>query len=137
MSEWLCSTAATERKMDDKTLQALTTLAAKLGTTAEYLWGVLLRQAPITGAIDLAVMAAWVGMAVFLIRLVRRKTKTPAKTEEDRYPSAEWGEEGAVFSWAGAIGFALVAALIVGSQLSSVVAALANPEYWALKQILK
>ena len=37
--------------MDDKTLQALTALANKLGTTAEYLWGVLLRQAPLTGKI--------------------------------------------------------------------------------------
>ena len=123
--------------MDDKTLQALTALAAKLGTTAEYLWGVLLRQAPITGAIDLAVMAAWVAMAMFLIRLVRRKTTTPAKTDEDRYPSAEWSDEGAAFAWAGAVAFALLVALIVGSELSSVVAALLNPEYWALKQILK
>lgn len=123
--------------MDDKTLQALTTLAAKLGTTAEYLWGVLLRQAPITGAIDLAVMAAWVAMAVFLIRLVRRKTTIPADTDEDRFPSAEWEGEDAAFAWAGAVAVALLTALIVGSKLSSVVAALLNPEYWALKQILR
>ena len=123
--------------MDDKTLQALTTLAAKLGTTAEYLWGVLLRQAPITGAINLALMAAWVATAVFLIRLVRRKTTTPAKTDEDRYPSAEWSGEGADFAWAGAVGFALLTALIVGCALSGVVGALLNPEYWALKQILR
>jgi hypothetical protein len=38
--------------MDDKTFQALTNLATKLGTTAEHMWGVLLRQAPITGVID-------------------------------------------------------------------------------------
>lgn len=123
--------------MDDKTLQALTTLDAKLGTTAEYLWGVLLRQAPITGAIDLLVMAAWVITAVLLIRLVRRKTETPVETEENKYPRAKWGEEGAWFAWIGAVGFALVTALIVGSGLSGVVAALLNPEYWALRQILK
>ena len=137
LNRQLCSTAAKGKNVDDKTLQALTTLAAKLGTTAEYMWGVLLRQAPITGAIDLAVMVAWVTMAVLLLRLVRRKTTKPAKTEEDRYPSAEWHEEGAVLAWAGAIGFALITALIVGSGLSSVAAALTNPEYWALKQILK
>ena len=118
-------------------MQALMTLAAKLGTTAEYLWGVLLRQAPITGAIDLAVMAAWVAMAVFLIRLVRRKTTTPAKTKEDQcYRSAEWSGDSVTFAWAGAGAFALLTALIVGSELSNVVAALVNPEYWALKQIL-
>lgn len=50
--------------MDDKTLEALTTLANKLGTTAEYLWGVLIKQAPITVAIELSVMVAWVAVAV-------------------------------------------------------------------------
>ncbi len=124
--------------MDDKTLQALTTLAAKLGTTAEYLWGVLLRQAPITGAIDLAMMVAGVAMAVFLIRLVRRKTTKPAKTDEDRYPSAVWSnEEAAFFAWAGAVAFALLTALLIGYELPNVVSALLNPEYWALKQILR
>ena len=123
--------------MNDEILKALTTLASKMGTTAEYLWGVLLRQAPITGAIDLAVMVAWVVMAVFLIRLVRRKTTTPAETDEDRNPNAEWSDEAAGFAWGGAIIFALITALIVGSGLSSVTAALLNPEYWALRQILK
>lgn len=123
--------------MDDKTLQALTTLAVKLGTTAEYLWGVLLRQAPITGAIDLAVMIVWVTAVVLLIRLVRRKTAKPTKTEADRHPHAEWEEEGAVLAWVGAIGLAFFTALIVGGNLASVAAALTNPEYWALRQIVK
>ena len=123
--------------MDDKTLQALTTLAAKLGVTAEYLWGVLLRQAPITGAIDLAVLVTWVAMAVYLLRLVRRKTTKPKKTEETQYPGAEWEEEVAILAYCGVMAYALITALIVASNLSIVAAALMNPEYWALKQILR
>lgn len=123
--------------MDDKTLQALTALANKLGTTAEYLWGVLLRQAPITGVINLAVMAAWVAMAVLLLRWVRSKTRVPPKTEDERYPRAEWDSDGAFFAWAGSIAFAALVAVIVGLELSGAIAALVNPEYWALRQILK
>ena len=39
--------------MDEKFQKLIEALAAKLGTTAEHLWGVLVRQAPISGAVDL------------------------------------------------------------------------------------
>ena len=124
--------------MDDKTLSTLTALAQKLGTTAEYLWGVLLKQAPITGSIDLAVMAAWVVAVVCWFRFVRRMTEKPAATGANKYPIAQWGDEaGVAFAWASVIGAGLLTALIVGMSLSSTAAALLNPEYWALKQILK
>ena len=123
--------------MDDKTLNALTALAEKLGTTAEYLWGVLLKQAPITGVIDMLVIAAWVAAVVIWARFVQRKTNKPAPTEDDRYPSAEWENEGAFFSWVSVFILCVIVALMAGSCLSTTVAALANPEYWALKQILK
>ena len=115
--------------MDEKTLQALNALANKLGTTAEYLWGVLLRQAPITGALDLAVMAAWVAACVLLVRFVRRKT---------RGEDPEWSDEmGRVFAWAGAACACALTALIVGLEFGQAVTAIVNPEYWALRQILK
>ena len=125
--------------MDDKTLAALTALATKLGTTAEYLWGVLLKQAPITGAVDLLVCAAWVAAVAAWARFVRRKTAVPASTEDERYPRcAEWHDEAGVgLAWASVLVVACITALAVGSELSTIVAALANPEYWALRQILK
>ena len=123
--------------MDDKTLTALTALAQKMGTTAEYLWGVLLKQAPITGAIDLAVMVAWVSAAVWWFRFVQRKTSTPPATADGKYSNAQWREEGAGIAWVSVVVAGLVVALCVGAILSSTVAAIFNPEYWALKQILK
>jgi ribose/xylose/arabinose/galactoside ABC-type transport system permease subunit len=123
--------------MDDKTLQAMTALAAKLGTTAEYLWGVLLRQAPITGAVDLLVMAAWVAAALCFLRYVRAKTTRPPGTRDDPFPRAQWDGDATFFAWAGAILFAVLTGLIVGASLSTTIAALVNPEYWALRQILK
>jgi hypothetical protein len=123
--------------MDEKTLQALTALANKLGTTAEYLWGVLLKQAPLTGAINMLLTAAWVIGAVMWCRFVVRKTTKPKATEEDRYPHADWDSEPAFFAWVAAVLVALIAGLTVSSSLATTVAALVNPEYWALRQILK
>lgn len=115
--------------MDDKTLQALTTLAAKLGTTAEYLWAVLVKQAPLSGALDLALIAAWVGGCVWLVHFVR------SKTAGDR---PAWDDDAArVFAWGGVFLVCALTALIGGLTISGAVTAIVNPEYWALRQILK
>ena len=115
--------------MDDKTLQALTALANKLGTTAEYLWGVLVRQAPITGAIDLAVMGAWGVGCVLLVRFVQRKTCGD---------EPKWGDElGRILAWCGVLGVCAVVAIIVGFQFSPAMTAIVNPEYWALRQVFR
>ena len=123
--------------MDEKTLQSLTGLANKLGTTAEYLWGVLLRQAPLTGAIDLMLTMAWVIGTVVWCRFIVRKTTCPRPTDDDRYPNAEWTDEAAFLAWASAVAVALIAGVVVISSLATTVSALVNPEYWALRQILK
>jgi hypothetical protein len=111
--------------MDEKYAQLLETLATKLGTTAEHLWGVLLRQAPISGAVDLALCIILAAVAWKLIALVKRKTADP---------ESEWR-----FDPLPAVFFALVATILSGVALLSIpgiVSAFANPEYWALKQLL-
>ena len=123
--------------MDEKTLQALTGLANKLGITAEYLWGVLLRQAPLTGVINLMLIMAWVIGAVVWCRFIVRKTTCPRPTDDGLYRRADWTGEAAFFGWASAVVVALIAGMAVSSSLVTTVAALANPEYWALRQILK
>lgn len=123
--------------MDEKTLQALTALANKLGTTAEYLWGVLVKQAPITGVIDLVLMAALVLLTVMWCRFVMRKTTAPKPTEEDRYPHADWEEEDAIAAWLSAGVLVSFTVLIVMLHLATAMTALVNPEYWALRQILQ
>ena len=123
--------------MDDNTLKALTALSEKLGTTSEYLWGVLLRQAHISATIDLFVMAIWIGLAVLFLRTVQEKTKVPQETETRPHPRAEWSGDDAFFAWAGAIVFAAIVALCVGVSITDTIAGFVNPEYWALHQILK
>jgi len=124
--------------MDENTLQALTALANKLGTTTEYLWSVLLKQAPITGLIDLGVMIGLVVMTYGWFRFVQRKTTTPPATEEDRYPRAAWTEEvGIAFAWASVGLWVLIDIFVIACALATTIAALFNPEYWALMQILR
>ncbi len=120
--------------MDEKTEALIRELAEQLGTTGEHLWGVLVRQAPITGVIDLLVLVAWAVFMVWAYRLVVRKTKDP--DPEDRTVKPEWREEGAVVAWA-LWGFtAAMFVIIAGVELSGIVGAIVNPEYWALKQVL-
>lgn len=39
--------------MNEQTVKLVEQLAQKLGTTTEYLWNVLIKQAPISAAIDM------------------------------------------------------------------------------------
>lgn len=122
--------------MDDKTTALIENLAEKFGTTAELLWGVLLRQAPISGTIDLVIVIVMVLSAVVLVRFVKGKTTKPAQTEDERYPCAEWRDEDAVVAWAATWVYLIITASVVICAAHEIVAAFFNPEYWALSQIL-
>lgn len=123
--------------MNEQTEKLIRELADKLGTTAEHLWGVLIRQAGISGTINLLVCAAWCALLVWGYKLVRRKTTVPPESEKDKYPHAEWEDEGMAIAWAiWGIG-TVITALTVGCNLEYIIGALANPEYWALKQIVR
>ena len=121
--------------MDDKTIQILNALAEKLGTTSQYLWGVLLKQAPISGVVSLLSVSAIIIAAVLWCRFVKMKTTKPLRTEENHYPSADWSDEGAELAWISVAIVILLASIATISGINSIVAALFNPEYWALKQI--
>jgi hypothetical protein len=122
--------------MDDKAIALINTLAQKLGTTAEHMFAVLVRQAPIDGVARLAVLLGLTVFTVCLIRFVRAKTKVPPVTETDRYPRAEWSDAAAVlFAWLMAVFVAAIYVVVFVAQLPDIAAAFFNPEYWALKQI--
>lgn len=121
--------------MDDKTTKLIEKLSAQLGTTAEHLWGVLVHQAPLTGAFDLVIIVIMVLCAVYLVRLVKRKTKK--YDNNNQYIGAEWDNEVAAFTWFGTIVYLIITMIVVSSLGKEIIAAFFNPEYWALTQILK
>jgi hypothetical protein len=123
--------------MNEETLQAITALAQKLGTTSEYLWSVLIQQAYLEAGLSLINLIVWGIITFFVVKIVYLKTKTPLETDEDHYPKAQWVEEGAVAAWLVSGVLILIAFIIISVEFNSLITALFNPEYWALKQIIK
>jgi len=110
--------------MDDKTQELIKNLADKLGTTAEHLWGVLVKQAPISAATDVAVfVVAIVLWSIAYKRLVKWEPEGDGMLKD-----AAW------------FGFWVVT-VIIGVALAcdavAIVSAFVNPEYWALRQLVK
>lgn len=114
--------------MNEQTQQLIEKLADKLGTTAEHLWSVLVRQAPISSTIDAIALCIYAAVMVWGYRLVREKTKEDGDWN-DHYGSIAlpwiiWG-----------VGMIFLVNVLCCS-LSNIVSGFVNPEYWVLKEIL-
>lgn len=121
--------------MNDKTLDLLTRLADKFGTTAEHLWGVLVKQAKIAAVLDFASTAILIVILIAAVRFVKSKT---TKRTPDNYGrrTSEWDEDGAIIAWVVTVIAGLMTCAAIYANLSNGITAAFNPEYWALKQIL-
>lgn len=116
--------------MDEQTAALLGKLAAKLGTTSEYLWGVLLKQAPIQ---------AWIMAAEYALTII-----VIAAIWKCRKPIGEWLKNAAdgdaePVVVIGGIVFVVVAIIWLIACVfcfPEMVTGFLNPEYWALKEIL-
>ena len=110
--------------MNDQTAALLQALADKFGTTAEHLWGVLVQQASLLGVLAAAQAAMLFGALSVSIWVVR-KYWAQSDTESR-------------FLMVGLLcffGFIMVMAGM--EQLYTAISAFGNPEYTALKFILK
>lgn len=112
-------------------------LAEKLGTTTQHLWGVLVKQAPISGVIDLVISCAMVFFAVYLLRFAMGRTTVPDVTEKNKYPKAKVDEPTAIILWMLTVIYLAVVSVCVVSSIRNGATAFLNPEYWALDLILK
>lgn len=114
--------------MNEQTQQLIEKLAEKLGTTAEHLWAVLVRQAPISSATDAIALSIAAAVMVWGYWLVREKTKDDGDWNDQcgsiALPWIIWG-----------VG-TLAILLLMCCKCSGIVAGFLNPEYWALKEIL-
>lgn len=121
--------------MNDQTAQLLRELAAKLGTTSEYLWSVLVRQASVSATTTLLYLISVIILGIILYKAHRRFSK---KAENDRYNNTvyedlEWPIGVMVI---GGLGW-LVLALALFFSFPDIINGYFNPEYWALNKILK
>jgi len=128
--------------MNDKILEALKTLADRLGTTAEYLWTVLVKQ----GKVDFIQFGILVILGlVFSVYFFYSYKKSQAKVGKER-GEGKYGEMKFV-TWENlpldilklvmlgmvALSFAVAAGATMGAGING----LLNPEYSALSKILR
>jgi len=111
-------------------LQRLDALAAKLGVTSQYIFGVLVRQAKFEAIENImAALASSAVSAVCFIVVYRivKYVRSPKYSHDE-----EWPFFCSFFSsLVGAVTFGIAASFLI-----SIVSLLGNPEYWALERIL-
>lgn len=116
--------------MNDQTTQLLQQLATKLGTTSEYLWGVLIKQAPIwAGFATGLIVVSLIGSIVFGFLTYKFCIKA---SENDKASDFLIGCISCIF-----LTICTVCFLVNLGEIPLIIAGFNNPEYWALKQIIK
>lgn len=100
-------------------------LAEKLGTTVEFLWGVLVKQAHIIAYINLSVAGLFFLLMIYGLFRLMKDPPTPIPNDEMYAPHVV----GIILLIVG-----VVVVLVTG--ISGFVALL-NPEYWALRKVLR
>jgi len=118
--------------MNDQTTKLLEQLAQKLGTTAEYLWGVLIKQAFVSAVTDLIyfIIVLIAGFGLFKLH------KFLAKSNENGDCIYEDWEEVSIPPM---ILFAIIWAILFIAcffSIGNIINGFLNPEYWALSEIL-
>lgn len=112
-------------------LQLIETLAAKLGTTVEYLWAVLLKQAFVSATISVIFIAFTIICGIFLFAFHLQFSRQ----QDSRYSIYEESDTTCIVM--GLLGIVYVG-LFIGAVINveNVIIGYLNPEYWAVSQLL-
>jgi hypothetical protein len=111
--------------MNEQLTKLIEHLADKLGTTTEHMWGVLLRQAPISASIGILLDALCIALVCFGWKKLCAK-------KFDGYDADMIRSMSFLVMWL----ITILCLAVVGLSLSTDIAGFLNPEYWALKQLL-
>lgn len=112
----------------------LAELAEKLGTTIEHLWGILLNQSFIFGVSTSIITILMIIFLIFAFYYIKKITNKKRKSPYEEYTC----DEEYIFVCQVLFGCCLVIFPIgILYNLYEIITAFANPEYWALKTILK
>lgn len=114
----------------EKITMLLEKLAVQLGTTVEYLWSVLIKQALISGITNLVLYLLFIIAIIAELRWFKFFTENYDELCDD-------GNEDAYGAGLIIGAFMLmVCAIIAVINLESTLASFFNPEYWALQKVL-
>lgn len=118
--------------MNDQAVKLIEELAKSLGTTSKYLWSILLKQAPISGAIDFLIFGC-LSLGVYIIwRIHLILMSTPEDSHNSYYEEYEYAGIIMVVFCAIYMIFWIISLISTINSITCFV----NPEYWALEQIL-
>ena len=114
------------QQLTEKTLRIIETLATKLGTTAEYLWGVLTQQALVSSVTEAIMFCVYAIAIAWAYRLLAKRTEGEKGCNSER-TNMLW------MTWIAVTAVLLVALTF---EINGIVTGILNPEYWALKEII-
>jgi hypothetical protein len=119
--------------MNEQALKAIESMAEKLGTTVEFLWGILVRQATVEGIQGIAFFVLTVLAGVGLFFWWKAWDKGRDDNNSFYYESEEF-----FFSLLMSFSILLLSCSIVAIlNLGHVASCFVNPEYFALNKILE
>jgi len=119
--------------MNDQTTELIEQLAQKLGTTAEYLWAVLLKQAPISAATDALYFILMIIWGVVLWKLHLYLSKKNGEYDLSIYDKQEENVIIPMVTLTLIWGIWFIAFFF---SIGNIINGFLHPEYWALKEVL-
>ena len=120
--------------MNTETTKLIEQLAQKLGTTTEYLWSVLIKQAAISAATDLLYLILVIIGLIVLIKLHFKFSIVKGDGWDNRSDYEKSDGLG--------IAMACIAVVLGGMffvcffSIGDIINGFVNPEYWALDKVL-
>lgn len=115
--------------MNEELLKRLDVLAAKLNTSAQFLWNVLIKQARVTLIEDIL----FIGLTAGFSWIVLKWTRNYYKRHDDDFFDGNPGEWlSLIFSW-------VIGIIMLGFSIACIFeipTVALNPEFWALQQVL-
>lgn len=119
--------------MNEQTIKLIEQLARKLGTTSEYLWAVLIKQAPISALTDLLYFILVIIGGIILWKIHKYLSKDRGEDKNSIY----YDEENIVIipMFIVSIVWAIIFIACFFS-IGDIINGFFNPEYWALKEVL-
>ncbi len=122
--------------MEKETIKLIETLANKLGTTSQYLWGILVKQAPVDATITLMQIII---VAIAGIALYKTHKRLCQKPKNDNYNDSWYEKSDGVLP-----AIMVVLAVIWGVlaiccffAINDIFNGYFNPEYWALNYLME
>jgi TRAP-type C4-dicarboxylate transport system permease small subunit len=122
----------------DELTQLLQQLAGQLGTTVEFLWGVMVRQARVEAIYNIVSLCITTILWIASYWYIKWTCNVWRKwTEIDKIPEED--ERYLHLVIVGFFGYVILAVItfVLIVHTKQTVTQLLNPEYWALKQILE